>query len=70
MDTRLSAAVIKWPSQDANQCTMDFCFRVHYGLRVTAIVDSYLLTNLLACWLKRVLGRSISITTLLNIQLA
>ena len=31
--------LIKWPSRDSLQSTMPFCFRVHYGLTVVAIID-------------------------------
>lgn len=53
MDTKLSNLLIKWPDQEALKRTMPFCFRVHYGLRVTAIIDCFELfiekpSNLLA----------------------
>jgi hypothetical protein len=41
MDLRIGSALIKWPSREALQRTMPFCFRVHYGLRVIAIIDCF-----------------------------
>ena len=41
MDTRLSNILIKWPDQEALKRTMPFCFRIHYGLRVTTIIDCF-----------------------------
>lgn len=41
MNSRLGTTLIKWPSRDAIQRTMPFCFRVHYGLKVTAIIDCF-----------------------------
>lgn len=37
----MSSSLIKWPSREALHRTMPFCFRVHYGLRVTAIIDCF-----------------------------
>ena len=33
--------LIKWPSREALQKRMPFCFCVHYGLRVVAITDCF-----------------------------
>ena len=41
MNSRLGTTLVKWPSRDAIQRTMPFCFRVHYGLKVTAIIDCF-----------------------------
>ena len=41
MCARMGAALIKWPTREAIQRTMPFCFRVHYGLKVTAIIDCF-----------------------------
>ena len=41
MNSRLGATLVKWPSHDAIQRTMPFCFRVHYGLKVMAIIDCF-----------------------------
>ena len=41
MNSKMSTSFIKWPDRDAIQRTMPFCFRVHYGLRVTAIIDCF-----------------------------
>ena len=41
LDSRMSSALIKWPSHEALRRTMPFCFRVHYGLRVAAIIDCF-----------------------------
>lgn len=41
MNTKMSESLIKWPDRDAIQRTTPFCFRVHYGLRVTAIIDCF-----------------------------
>ena len=35
----MGTTLIKWPTREAIQRTMPFCFRVHYGLKVTAIID-------------------------------
>ena len=53
MNLKIGDILIKWPDREALQRTMPFCFRVHYGLRVTAIIDCFELfiekpTNLLA----------------------
>ena len=52
MDSRLSP-LIKWPDRESLQKTMPFCYRRHYGLRVTSIIDCFELfiekpSNLLA----------------------
>ena len=41
MCARMGTALIKWPTREAIQRTMPFCFRVHYGLKVTAIIDCF-----------------------------
>ena len=41
MNSRLGTTLIKWPCWDAIQRIMPFCFRVHYGLKVTAIIDCF-----------------------------
>ena len=41
MNLKLGTTLIKWPSRDAIQRTMPFCVRVHYGLKVTAIIDCF-----------------------------
>ena len=41
MDMKMSDVFIKLPDRDAIQRTMPFCFRVHYGLRVTTIIDCF-----------------------------
>ena len=41
MNCKLGNVLIKWPDREALQRTMPFCFRVHYGLRVTAIIDCF-----------------------------
>lgn len=41
MNSRLGTTLVKWPNRDAIQRTMPFCFRVHYGLKVTAIIDCF-----------------------------
>ena len=41
MNSRLGTTLVKWPSRDAIQRTMPFCFRVHYDLKVTAITDCF-----------------------------
>lgn len=40
MDVRLST-LIKWPERDQLQKTMPWCFRPHYGLNVTSIIDCF-----------------------------
>ena len=37
----MGTTLIKWPTCEAIQRTMPFCFRVHYGLKVTAIIDCF-----------------------------
>ena len=41
MDGKVKDALIRWPSREALQRTMPFCFRAHYGLRVVAIIDCF-----------------------------
>ena len=41
LNSRLGATLVRWPSRDAIQQTMPFCFRVHYGLKVMAIIDCF-----------------------------
>ena len=41
MYSRMGTTLIKWPSREALQRTMPFCFRAHYGLKVTAIIDCF-----------------------------
>ena len=41
MNLKIGDVLIKWPDREALQRTMPFCFRVHYGLRVTAIIDCF-----------------------------
>ena len=41
MNSKMGTSLIKWPDHAANQRTMTFCFRVHYGLRVTTIIDCF-----------------------------
>ena len=41
MNSRLGTTLIKWPCWEAIQKTMPFCFRVHYDLKVTAIIDCF-----------------------------
>ena len=53
MDDKMRNTLIKWHSREALQKTMPFCFRVHYGLKVVAIIDCFELfiekpSNLLA----------------------
>ena len=53
MDDKMRNTLIKWPSREALQKTMPFCFRVHYGLKVIAIINCFELfiekpSNLLA----------------------
>ena len=53
MDNKMNDTLIKWPSREALQKTMPFCFCVRYGLRVVAIIDCFELfiekpSNLLA----------------------
>ena len=67
MDIRLSF-LITWPDRESIQKTMPFCFRPHYSLRVTSIINCFELfiekpSDLLA----KSCGHSISITILLNI---
>ena len=50
---RLGPHLIQWPSREALQRTMPFCFRVNYGLNVSGIIDCFelfieKLSNLLA----------------------
>lgn len=33
--------LIQWPSREALQKTMPFCFRLNYGLKVTGIIDCF-----------------------------
>ena len=40
MDIRLSF-LITWPDRESIRKTMPFCFRPHYGLRVTSIIDCF-----------------------------
>ena len=40
MDIRLSF-LITWPDRESVQKTMPFCFRPHYGLKVTSIMDCF-----------------------------
>ena len=40
MDIRLSF-LITWPDRESKQKTMPFCFRPHYSLRVTSIIDCF-----------------------------
>ena len=41
MHHRLGPHLIQWPSHEALQRTMPFCFRVNYGLKVTGIIDCF-----------------------------
>ena len=41
MNSKMGTTLIKWPSREAIRQTMPFCFRVHDGLRVTAIIDCF-----------------------------
>ena len=41
MHSRMGNSLIKWPSRESLQRTTPFCFRVHYGLKVTAIIDCF-----------------------------
>ena len=41
MHSRMGGTLIKWPNRVAIQRTMPYCFRVHYGLKVTAIIDCF-----------------------------
>ena len=41
MHSRMGDTLIKWPSRESLQRTMPFCFRAHYGLKVTAIIDCF-----------------------------
>ena len=41
MNSKMSTSLIKWPERDAIQRTIPFCFHIHYGLRVTAIIDCF-----------------------------
>ena len=41
MHHRLGPHLIQWPSREALQRTMPFCFRVNYGLKVTGIIDCF-----------------------------
>ena len=40
MDVRLSP-LIQWPDREYLQKTMPWCFRPHYGLKVTSIIDCF-----------------------------
>ena len=40
MDIRLSP-LIRWPEREELQKTMPLCFRLHYDLRVTSIIDCF-----------------------------
>ena len=40
MDIRLSF-LIMWPDRESIRRTMPFCFKPHYGLRVTSIIDCF-----------------------------
>ena len=65
MDDKMRNTLTKWPSREALQKTMPFCFRVHYGLKVVAIIDCFELfiekpSNLLA---NHVLGHNTNTTT-------
>jgi hypothetical protein len=40
MDIQLSF-LITWPDRESIQKTTPFCFRPHYGLRVTSIIDCF-----------------------------
>lgn len=40
MDVRLTP-LIQWPDRDCLQKTMPWCFRSHYGLKVTSIIDCF-----------------------------
>ena len=53
MNVKMSDVLIKWLDREALQITTPFCFHVHYGLYVTAIIDCFELyiekpSNLLA----------------------
>ena len=41
MNFRMETALVRWPDRQAIQRTMPYCFRVHYGLKVTAIIDCF-----------------------------
>ena len=38
---RLGPHLIQWPSREALQRTMPFCFQVNYGLKVSGIIDCF-----------------------------
>ena len=38
---KLGPHLIQWPTREALQRTMPFCFRVNYGLKVTGIIDCF-----------------------------
>ena len=41
MNSKMGTTLMKWPSHEAIHRAMPFCFRVHYGLWVTAIIDCF-----------------------------
>ena len=41
MHSRIGRALVRWPNRTAIQHTMPYCFRIHYGLKVTAIFDCF-----------------------------
>ena len=41
MNNMLGTFLIKWPSRELLQSTIPFCFRLHYGLKVVAIMDCF-----------------------------
>ena len=66
MNSKMGTTLIKWPSREAIQQTMPFCFRVHYGFRVTPIIDCFelILKNHVICLQKLACGPNINTTTL------
>ena len=71
MDDKMRNTLIKWPSREALQKTMPFCFRVHYGLKVVAIIDclNSSLRSLRTFWQNHVLGHNTNTTTQPSIYL-
>jgi len=41
MECMMGKSLIKWPTRDLLQSTVPFCFRLHYGLKVVAVIDCF-----------------------------
>ena len=68
IDILLSCS-ITWPDRESLRKTMPFCFRPHYSLRVTSIIDCFeiLLRSPPVFWPNLALGHSISTIIQLSI---